>query len=267
MKVIAIAQHKGGTGKTTTTLNLGLALERLGYRVVMIDMDSQANLTTCLIPMWGNEPDMVQYMTGKAKVPIPVRICDHPNLFILPSSLDMIGIEQQINSLPGRDMILSRLIKKLPAWALFHNDQKHIDFVLIDCPPSMNVLTINALMACDEILVPMPAEVLPFKGLDTLEKMLVGINEITDMNLKISGILLTMFNWKTVMNRDILEVLKTHYKDVLLSTHIRRNIALSEAIGEMRSVFDYSPKSSGAMDYMAFTEEYLNRFGRPEITV
>lgn len=259
MKVIAIAQHKGGTGKTTTTLNLGYGLARKGYRVVMIDMDSQANLTeSVVVNSEEMYPDMYAYMTGGIKQPDPLSIKGKENLFLLPSSLDLVGAETKINSLPGRDMILTRLIKKLAHLERFQ--ESPLDYVLIDCPPSMNILTLNALMASDEIIVPMQAETMAFKGLQKLRNVIESINEMTDLNLKISGILLTMFNKNAVVNREILKAIYVEYRSVLFSTFIRRNITLTEAICEKMSIYDYSPKSMGAIDYMKLTDDVVDRF-------
>jgi chromosome partitioning protein len=249
MKVISIAQHKGGTGKTTTTLNLGYGLANAGKKVLLVDMDAQANLTDSLEISESSTiegKNMYHYMTMKAKNPTPLKVTE--NLFILPSSIDLAGAETEMNSIPSRDLVLKKILQKIDGF----------DFVLIDCPPSLGVLTLNALIASNEVYVPMQAELLPYKGLAKLSDVLALIREMSDSTIDISGILLTMTQG-TVLNRDIINILKEQYGDRVFSSMIRRNIAISEAITQKKSIFEYAPESNGAKDYSEFVNLVLSK--------
>ena len=249
MKVISIAQHKGGTGKTTTTLNLGYGLAAAGKRVLLVDMDAQANLTDSLEIAGSDtieERNMYHYLTMKNKMPVPLMV--NENLFVLPSSIDLAGAETEMNAMPYRDMILRKIIEKTPGF----------DFVLIDCPPSLGVLTLNALMASNEVYVPMQAELLPYKGLSKLADVLELIREMSGSSIDITGVLITM-SQGTVLNRDITTILREQYGDRVFDGTIRRNIALSEAVTQKQSIFEYAPESNGAKDYQQFVNIILSK--------
>ncbi len=249
MKVIAIAQHKGGTGKTTTTLNLGYGLAKAGKRVLLVDMDAQANLTDSVEINDSPLPDvqnMYHYITMKNRNPKPLKI--NENLFILPSSIDLAGAETEMNAMPNRDLVLRKILSKIGEF----------DYCLIDCPPSLGVLTLNALMAASEVYVPMQAELLPYRGLGKLSDVLELIREMSESSIDISGILVTM-NQGTVLNRDIITILKKQYGDLVFESMIRRNVSISEAVTQKKSIFDYSPQSIGAKDYQRFVDIVLNK--------
>ncbi|HAH24942.1 MAG TPA: chromosome partitioning protein ParA [Prolixibacteraceae bacterium] len=245
-KIIAIAQHKGGTGKTTTTLNLGFGLATAGKKVLMIDMDAQANLTESLTSEDVDNRNMYHYMT--LKNPDPEALFIRENLYLLPSSIDLAGAETEINAVPNRDFILRHIIRKLPGY----------DFILIDCPPSLGVLTLNSLMCADEVIVPMQAELLPMKGLLRLIDVLSLISVMTNRDIPVSGILITMVQ-DTVLNRDLTAQLRQTYGEKVFPGVIRRNVAITEAVLSKQSIFEYAPGSNGAKDYAEVVEQVLNR--------
>ncbi len=251
MKVIAIANFKGGVGKTTTAINLAAGLKTRGKKVLLLDVDPQANLSQSLgveedekaiysvlhKEAMGEETDLLEVLVKKS------------GLDLIPASLDLANAELELSSVYGREHILSQLIRSLTGY----------DFVFIDCPPSMGMLTINALVASDYVLIPLQAEFLPLKG---ARSFLAHFKRIRKLNKKITllGFVLTKYDERKKMNRQIKKELETEFtaKNVF-ATHIRTNIALANAQENGTHIFNHDANANGAFDYADLTDEFLER--------
>lgn len=251
-KIIAVSNHKGGVGKTTSTVNLGAALALKGYEVCLVDLDPQANLTQSFFETIDPERSIYHNLKGTyVAIPIPVS----EKLSVIPSSLDLSAAESELSSEPGRESLLKNLLLDS------QNLIGHFDYILIDCPPSLGLLTLNALTAAHDVLIPLHAEYLPFNGLSNLVGIINKIKIKTRLNpaLKISGVFLTKYNSRTVLNRDVAENVQELFGDKLLKTTISTNIALAEAPSRHQDIFTYDSKCKGALDYMALCEEILEK--------
>ncbi len=248
-RIISIALHKGGTGKTTTTFSLGAGLSNAGKKVLLVDIDPQSNLTEHLGHYNPDEPNMYQYITRKRKDVSLIKL--NENLFLIPSSLDLTGAETEINMIPNRDLILKRMLTTI-------NQVMEFDFILIDCPQALNVLTLNALMASTEVLIPVIPESGPVAGINKLIMFLESIMDNSDHTVEIIGILFTMVQ-KLKLHEGVMEITREKLGDVVLPFVIRKNVALAEAIFHHKSIFDYSPTSNGASDYKPLVDLVLSK--------
>ena len=238
-KIISIANFKGGVGKTTSTVNIGAGLSMEGKRILLIDLDPQFNLTQSLGLLDADKP-IYGALRGEYALE-PVAITE--GLFIIPSSLDLIKAEIELSGEFKREEILSRLIAPLTA---------QYDYILIDCPPSLGLLTINAFIASDEIYVPIEAEFLALKGYAILSEAIGRIG------LSIDHVFITKFDGRKVLNRNVLDTIRHSLSDIAFKTVIRENIALAEAPTQGLDIFRYAPKSVGADDYRQLIKEILN---------
>jgi chromosome partitioning protein len=237
-KIISIANFKGGVGKTTSTVNIGAGLSVAGKKTLLIDLDPQFNLTQCLGLMDTEKPIYGALRGEYALMPIPII----DNLDIISSSLDLIKAEIELSSEFRREEILSRLISPL-------KDQ--YDYIFIDCPPSLGLLTINAFIASDEIYVPIEAEYLALKGYAILNEAIGRIG------LTIDRVFITKFDGRKVLNRNVLDTIRQSLGDAAFKTVIRANIALAEAPTQGLDIFRYAPKSVGADDYRQLITEIM----------
>ncbi|AXT61545.1 ParA family protein [Aquimarina sp. AD10] len=253
MKVISIANFKGGVGKTTTAINLAAGLKKKGKKVLLIDVDPQANLTQSLGITEDIENSVYTVLHKEAfgeKTKITDVVINASGLDIVPSSLDLAGAELELASVYGREQILSQLIKPL----------KGYDYVFIDCPPSMSMLTINALVSSDHVLIPLQAEFLPLKG---VRSFLKHFELVKKLNKKISllGFVLTKFDYRKKMNQQVKEQLLKEFSDKLVfKTHIRSNISLANAQEKGKDIYSYDKNANGAKDYSELTTEFLSKF-------
>lgn len=239
-KVISIANFKGGVGKTTSTGNIGFALNQHKKRVLMIDLDPQFNLTQSV---GVSQADYPIYGALRGDYPLsPVSVTE--GVDIVTSSLDLIKAEIELSAEFKREEILSRLITPI---------KNKYDFILIDCPPSLGLLTINAFVASDEIYVPIEAEFLALKGYAVLNEAIGRIG------LGIDKVFITKFDGRKVLNRNVLDTIKHSLGDIAFKTVIRENIALAEAPTQGVDIFRYAPKSAGADDYRQLALEILNK--------
>jgi chromosome partitioning protein len=237
-KVISIANFKGGVGKTTSTLNIGAGLHRAGKRVLMLDIDPQHNLTQSVQLQIGGLP-IYHSLRGEGAIQ-PAQILERFDL--VPSSLDLIKSEIELSGEFKREEILERLLKPI-------RDQ--YDYVLIDCPPSLGLLTINAFMASDWLFVPIEAEFLALKGYTILNEAIGRIG------LQIDRAFVTKFDSRKTLNREVLEAIRGNLGDRLFKTVIRGNVSLAEAPSRRQDIFGYAPDSRGAEDYTALCAEIL----------
>ena len=246
MKVISISNHKGGVGKTTSAINIGAGLNLLKKKVLLIDLDPQANLTQSL-GLINQERNIYGALKGEYKLQ-PIEILK--GLDIIPSTLDLSGAEIELSSEPGREYILKELIEPLRA---------SYDFIIIDSPPSLGLLTINSFTASDEILIPLQAQFLALQGLAKLVEVVDKIKGRLNKGLKVGGVFITQYDSRKVLNRDVVETIQAHFKDEVFKTKVRDNIALAEAPAQGLDIFRYNSKSYGAEDYLALSKEVLKR--------
>jgi len=245
-KIITLANHKGGVGKTTSAASIGACMASMGKKVLLIDLDGQANLTLYFIP---NEDDIQESIFDALVNGIPLPVINlRENLDIVPSSIEMASAEIALTNVIAREQLLSRLL----------NDVKsNYDYILIDCPPSLGIVTTNAFLAADEILVPMTPELLPLKGMRMLDSF-VSTLQVVKPSLCLNGVFITRFNHRK-LNKVVEGAVKQRYKDIIMFTRIRENIAVAESAGSGNSIFEYDPLCNGAKDYRSLTEEIMNR--------
>lgn len=245
-KIIAIVNHKGGVGKTTTTVNLGAALALQGKRVLLVDMDSQQNLTTSLM----REEDVTEsiydsLMKGSA-LPV-VRIAER--LDLCPSELALAAAELHLQARIGRERLLKKLLDVV---------KNSYDFIMIDCPPSLGLFTLNALVAATDVFLPLTGETLPLRGILMLEETLNDVIQNANSDLQISGVVIQRFNNRK-LNNEVIEAIRIKFGATVFNTKIRECIALAEAPATHCSIFDYDNKSNGARDYMDLASEVIGR--------
>lgn len=245
-KVIAVSNHKGGVGKTTSVVNIGAGLSRLGKRVLLVDLDAQANLTQSLgIDATDLESNIYTVLVGRSKV-LPINITE--GLELIPSTLDLSGAEVELVNEVGKEYILREVLQPL---------RKHYDYILIDCPPSLGLLTINALTGADEVLIPLQAEYLATQGLTKLREVVDRIKKRLNKKLTIGGVLVTQYDQRKVLNRNVAETLKDALEERVYKTRIRENVALAEAPARGLDIFRYQPNSYGAEDYLSLCKEII----------
>lgn len=248
-KVISISNHKGGCGKTTTSVSLGKALSMKGKRVLLIDLDSQMNLTSILLDKDKTpERTIFESLVGEKVLPI-INITD--NMDLVPSSLDLVGIDRALAMIVG-----DNIGELLSLRDLLEPIRGEYDYIIIDCPPSLGILTRNALIASDGVIIPLTAEALPANGLKNLLDAIKAVKKGLNPRLELYGILLTRYNRRR-LNRIVEERLRQVYSDFVFQTKIRENVDLMECPLYRQTIFDYSPDSIGASDYMSLTEEFL----------
>ena len=245
-KVISISNHKGGVGKTTSAINIGAGLNILKKKVLLIDLDPQANLSQSL-GLINQDVNIYGALRGEYKLQ-PIEILK--GLDVIPSTLDLSGAEVELSSEPGREYILKELIEPLRA---------SYAFIIIDSPPSLGLLTINSFTASDEILIPLQAQYLALQGLAKLVEVLDKIKGRLNKDLKLGGVFITQYDSRKVLNRDVVETIQAHFKDEVFKTKVRDNIALAEAPSQGLDIFRYNSKSNGAEDYLALSREVLKR--------
>lgn len=244
-RTIAIANHKGGVGKTTTAASIGSILASKGYRVLLVDLDAQANLTTSLLQ---SEPEATIYNSLSDGEPLPTTQL-RENLWLTPSSLDLAGIELEIASTMSREYLLKDLLEPISG---------QYDFILLDCAPSLGLLTINAFVTADEVLIPLAAEPLPYKGLSKIQDFMAKTRKRLNPSLLLSGIVITRWERSNITSM-IEEAIREQFGEKVFATKIRKNIAIAEATLSGTDISTYSPSSNGAEDYRKLTEELLSR--------
>ena len=246
-KVIAVANHKGGVGKTTSVASLGDALALNNKKVLVIDLDAQQNLSFSLTQQ--EDPAVSVYDTLVKDRPLPV-VNVRKNLDLVPASLDLARAEIDMATKIAREGILRGALKPLLC---------EYDYVLIDCPPSLGIVTTNALVAADELYIPLTAETLPLKGLAMLDDVLGEVQRRVNPDVCLGGVFLTRYNNRK-LNKEVDSMIRERYGEKVFDTKIRENIALAEMPVTGQSIFEYDPKSNGAADYIALAHEVEQRY-------
>lgn len=250
MKRIAIANRKGGCGKTTAAMNVGFGLADKGKKVLLIDLDSQCNLTRSVdIP----EPEITLYELLKQSnidaTNCILPIAETDNLSIIPASKDLNVLEVELSAKIGGEITLRKRL----------NNLEDFDYVIMDCPPSLSMMTVNALVACQYVIVITRPAFLDLGGMADIIETIDTVKEIYNPNIEIGGILISFYDKRRNLDNQVVNLIKSEYEKELFDTKIRPNISITEAPGFQQSIFDYSPKSNGAEDYGNLIEEIQGR--------
>lgn len=262
MRTFVVANQKGGVGKTTTVMNLGASLAQKRKKVLVIDLDPQSNLSSGLgftqqfdKQSW-NSTDEAPYkniynvLVEGEKISAVFVSTTTPNLFLVPSHLSLAGAEIEMVNMISRESLLKKALKEF---------KEDFDYAIIDCPPSLGLLTINALCAADELIIPIQCEYFALEGLGQLietTKLVKGINP----DLTIGGVILTMYDSRTKLSESVVGDVKEFFKDLAFSSIVPRNVRLSEAPSYGKTIFEYDDKSTGALAYKNLAKEFIKRF-------
>lgn len=249
-RVISIINQKGGSGKTTTTVNLGACLSLSNKKVLLIDLDPQANTTIHFgIKPHETKKSIYDIMLGDAKFGDVIQKSELKNLDICPANINLSGVEIELAGVVGREMVLKDSLEE---------KINNYDYILIDCPPSLSLLTVNALTVSKEIIIPVQTEFFALEGMGKLLQTIEIVKKRLNKNIEVTGILATMFDKRTNLANEVTEKIKEYFGNKVYKTCIRKNIKLAEASSHGKPVILYAPSSTGARDYMSLSQEVEN---------
>ncbi len=258
MRRIALINQKGGVGKTTSTVNLGAALAREGRRVVVVDLDPQANLSLHLdVQLRSGEPSTYTLLLGDGAVEATLRETKTPGLKLLPSCIDLSGAELELSNAFGREMILRDALEQ---WEERHrkaHGEAPADYVLLDCPPSLGLLSVNGLVAAQEAIIVVQTEFFALQGMTKLVDVVQLLRRRLNPSLEISAILPCLYDNRTKLAREVLGELRAHFAGRVFSRAIAKNVKLAEAPSYGKTIFEYAPESSGSSDYREVARELI----------
>ncbi|PWF99745.1 ParA family protein [Levilactobacillus bambusae] len=254
--IIALANQKGGVGKTTTAVNLGASLADLGQKVLLVDTDAQGNATSGVgIQKSTINKEIYDVLVNEEPVAEAVLHTEHPNLDIIPATIQLSGAEIELTPQMARETRLKSALADI---------QDQYDYILIDCPPSLGLLTINAFTASDSILIPVQSEYYALEGLSQLLNTIKLVQKHFNRELRVEGVLLTMYDARTNLGKQVNEEVQTYFKNKVYQTIIPRNVQLAEAPSFGQPIIDYAPKSKGAIVYTDLAKEVLAAHGKQE---
>ncbi len=250
-RVIAVVNQKGGVGKTTTTVNLSAGLAKLGRKVLVIDIDPQGNATSGLgVDKNGLEATLYDVFLGVFKLSSVIVGTALPSLWVAPANIDLVGCELELSKLPERELVLKSQLEKL---------RTQFDYVFIDCPPSLGLLTVNALVAADSVLIPLQCEYYALEGISAITQTVNLAREELNPELEIEGVVLTMYDSRTNLSRQVGQEARNFFGELVFDSAIPRNVRLSESPSFGQPIFLYDPHSLGATSYMALAKELEKR--------
>lgn len=250
-KVIAIANQKGGVGKTTTAINLAASLAVLEYKTLLVDADPQANSTT------GNGFDLKNIqlslydcMVNETPASQVILETETPNLYLLPSHLDLVGAEIELIHHPNREHVMRKALDE---------QRKNYDFIIVDCSPSLGLITVNGLTAADSVIIPVQCEYFALEGLGKLLNTIKIVQTRINTELQIEGILMTMYDGRLRLSNQVVEEIKNHFGDLVFNTIVHRNTRLGEAPSFGKPAILYDAESTGALNYLNLAKEVLQK--------
>ncbi len=260
LRVLVIANQKGGVGKTTTAINLGTALAAIGEKVLIIDLDPQGNASTGLgIDRQSRRLSTYDVLIGEASLSAAIQATAVPRLSVAPSTLDLLGFELEIAARDDRAFCLRTAVKQLADDQLLVPEEERLTYVLVDCPPSLNLLTMNAMAAADSVLVPLQCEFFALEGLSQLLSTVEQVRGALNPRLTIHGIVLTMFDSRNSLAAQVVADVRSFMGDKVYETIIPRNVRVSEAPSHGKPVLLYDFKCSGSQAYLKLASEVLER--------
>lgn len=248
MRVFALCNNKGGVTKTTTTVNLGYGLARAGRRVLVIDTDAQSNSTYSLLGNLDQEHTLFDVLINGTKIADTIVPTKQEGLFIVPSSINLSAADLLMASAPGRERKLARALASV----------KDFDYILIDTPPNLGVLTVNSFMACTDVIIPIALTTYALIGIGILESTMQELRENLDVTLPIFGVIANLDD-HTRLSADVLSAVRSHFGALVFDTVVPRNIKVEEAHNQIACIFDYAPNSTGAQAYSKLVKEVLTR--------
>lgn len=247
-KIISVANQKGGVGKTTTTVNLGTILAKKGKKVLLIDADPQGNATSGLGVEKDVEPSTYDILVNDAELQESLQDTIIKNLKVCPANMNLAGAEVELVSMMSREQRLKEKLEPL---------KEKFDYILIDCPPSLGLITLNSFTASDSVLIPVQCEYFALEGLGQLLNTINLVKKHLNKEIRIEGALLTMYDMRTNLSNQVVKEVKKYFEDKVYKTVIPRNVRLSEAPSYGMPITEYDPKSKGAKSYLKFAKEFL----------
>lgn len=255
-RIISVVNQKGGVGKTTTAVNLSASLAELGRKVLLIDIDPQGNATSGVgVDKEGCEATLYDVFSGTFSLSSIIVGTVQQGLWLAPANADLVGCEVELSGIQGRELILKDQLSKI-------SDQ--FEYIIIDCPPSLGLITVNALVATETVLVPLQCEYYALEGISSLLRTIEYAKENLNPDLELEGVILTMFDGRTKLSREIMDEAQKYFGEKLFSTVVTRNIRISESPSFGKPINHYAPDSPGALAYAAIAEELEARWQKSD---